>query len=295
MKMKASAKSEEIDGIKEKQNIFWGNAVKNKCCFTLIAAILLLTIFGGGYICYRFIKHEHWQNEKINSLQAQISVVKAQVDSQAAIIDWGDGFNYLAIGNSITRCPGFLDEDRGMAASTSDKDYFHIVSTYLEDSLDEDVVSYAFNAAAWEQQANNRGEVLAMGLWDGYLSEKLDLVTIQLSENCSDTTTLEYDFREMVEYVQEKCPNAQIIIVDDFWSDEKSQIKHSAIDGLDVEWADLSEIRGNVEYQVGMGSIVYWNSGEEYVIEHEGVASHPGDNGMMYYAQKIIEQINLDK
>lgn len=44
MKMKASAKSEEIDGIKEKQNIFWGNAVKNKCCFTLIAAILLLTI-----------------------------------------------------------------------------------------------------------------------------------------------------------------------------------------------------------------------------------------------------------
>lgn len=28
MKMKASAKSEEIDGIKEKQNIFWGNVVK---------------------------------------------------------------------------------------------------------------------------------------------------------------------------------------------------------------------------------------------------------------------------
>lgn len=48
MKMKASAKSEEIDGIKEKQNIFWGNVVKNKCCFTLIVGILLLTIFGGG-------------------------------------------------------------------------------------------------------------------------------------------------------------------------------------------------------------------------------------------------------
>ena len=45
MKMKASAKSEELDGIKEKQNIFWGNVVKNKCCFTLIVGILLLTIF----------------------------------------------------------------------------------------------------------------------------------------------------------------------------------------------------------------------------------------------------------
>lgn len=45
MKMKASAKSEEIDGIKEKQNIFWGNVVKNKCCFTLIVGILLLTIY----------------------------------------------------------------------------------------------------------------------------------------------------------------------------------------------------------------------------------------------------------
>ena len=31
------------------------------------------------------------------------------------------------------------------------------------------------------------------------------------------------------------------------------------------------------------------------MIEHEGVASHPGDNGMMYYAQKIIEQIKLEK
>lgn len=36
----------------------------------------------------------------------------------------------------------------------------------------------------------------------------------------------------------------------------------------------------------------YWL---ESIMKHEGVASHPGDNGMMYYAQKIIEQINLDK
>ena len=62
-----------------------------------------------------------------------------------------------------------------------------------------------------------------------------------------------------------------------------------------VQLIDLGEIRGNAEYQVGMGSVVYWNSGEEYMIEHEGVASHPGDNGMMYYAQKIIEQIKLEK
>lgn len=46
----------------------------------------------------------------------------------------------------------------------------------------------------------------------------------------------------MVEYVMEKCPYAQVIVIDDFWSDENSELKKGVIEGLDIEWADLSNI-----------------------------------------------------
>ena len=88
--------------------------------------------------------------------------------------------------------------------------------------------------------------------------------------------------------------NIKLLRINHYFTKSKEEwIARRSIGKADAK--DRTKTRGNVEYQVGMGSIVYWNSGEEYVIEHEGVASHPGDNGMMYYAQKIIEQINLDK
>lgn len=92
----------------------------------------------------------------------------------------------------------------------------------------------------------------------------------------------------MVEYVREKCPNAQIIVIDDFWSNAKSDMKKKAIEGLGVDWVDLGEIRGKREYQAGIGTIVYDADGGEHAIEHSGVAAHPGDKGMEYYAEKII-------
>lgn len=268
---------------------------KRKIVISLIITIFCLALIGGGIVGYKFIKHEQGQNERINNLQSQVSLLQAAIDK--AEVEWGDGYNYLAIGNSITKHPlaSYWWAEDGMAASTADKDYFHLVSSYLEQSYD-DVAAYAFNGSAWEVQTNDRYEVLSMGVWDGYLSEEIDLVTIQLSENVSDTITFESDFKEMIEYVVRKCPQAQIVVVDDFWSDEKSEMKKSAVDklnaeGLEVDWVDLREIRGKSEYQAGMGTIVYDADGGEHIIEHDGVAIHPGDLGMEYYAEKIKELI----
>lgn len=93
-------------------------------------------------------------------------------------------------------------------------------------------------------------------------------------------------------YLQKHCPDAQIIVIDDFWSDEKSEIKKKAIEGVDVDWGDLSEIRGNEAYQAGMGTIVYDADGYEHMIEHDGVVKHPGDKGMQYYATEISKLLN---
>jgi len=221
----------------------------------------------------------------------QLAVLQQKVDG--ASVEWGNGFNYLAIGNSITKhnINEYWCNEVGMAASTAENDYFHLVLSDLESSdvvaNDETITGFAFNGAAWEVQTNDRSEVL--GLWDDYLSDKLDLVTIQLSENVSDTTTFEADFHAMVEYVMKKCPNAQIIVIDDFLDNKKSEMKQKAIEGLKVDFVDLSEIRGKSEYQAGLGTVVYDANGKEHIIEHSGVAKHPGDKGMMYYAEQIIK------
>ena len=60
---------------------------------------------------------------------------------------------------------------------------------------------------------------------------------------------------------------------------------------MKLEFADLSAIKGNVEYQCGLGTIVYDNQGNQHIVQHEGVAGHPGDKGMKYIADRIIELI----
>jgi len=224
-------------------------------------------------------------------LRSQIAIL--QLKAKETSVEWNDGFNYLAIGNSITKhgINEYWWNEVGMAASTAENDYFHLVASNLEDKLQVDVTAFAYNGSAWEVQVNDRSEVLSY--WDGFLSEKLDLITIQLSENVNDTTTFETDFHAMVEYVMGKCPNAQIIVIDDFWSNEKSEMKKRAIDGLDVDFVDLSEIRGKAEYQAGLGTVVYDADGGEHIIEHNGVAKHPGDKGMQYYAEKILKKIEI--
>ena len=66
---------------------------------------------------------------------------------------------------------------------------------------------------------HDRGETLS--LLDGLLSEELDLVTIQLSENASDLSTFESDFEELIRYVQKGAPVAQILVIGDFWDKEQ--------------------------------------------------------------------------
>lgn len=49
--------------------------------------------------------------------------------------------------------------------------------------------------------------------------------------------------------------------------------------------------RNRKEYQAGYGTPVSGDDGMEHIIEHAGVASHPGDVGMEVIAQRVLEMI----
>lgn len=259
----------------------------------LLLIMAFLTLCVACLICYRFIRHEKAQNERISNLQSSVSFLSAKLEAtKTNKIEWSDkGFNYLAIGNSITlhnECSYWWNKV-GMAASDAEHDYYHLVVDYLE-SLNSEVVAYPYNYSVWETQSTDRDETLEF--IDFLLSEKLDLVTIQLGENAKDISTFEQDYASLIKYISEKAPNAQIVVIGDFWSNgDRDFLKKKACETCNVTYVPLEGIRDNKDYYCGLGTVVYDAEGTSHVVEHSGVASHPGDEGMKAIADIVINEI----
>ena len=62
---------------------------------------------------------------------------------------------------------------------------------------------------------------------------------------------------------------------------------------MNIPFVDLFDIRGKTEYQAGIGTRVQGADRKGRTIEHSGVAAHPGDEGMKYIAEKVLEEINV--
>ena len=248
-------------------------------------ALCLIIVLSVLYCGVKFYKHEKVQQDRIASLEGKVSLLLAA--SNKSSIEWNSAnYNYLAIGNSITIHP--LNEywwnECGMAATTAENDYVHLVASSL------DAKFYAYNFSTWELMGHDRGETLS--LLDGLLSEKLDLVTIQLSENATDLSTFESDFEELIRYVQKRAPDARLLVIGDFWDKkQKDAMKQKACEKTKVELVRLDEIKGLKKYQCGMGITVYDNNGNPHTVEHAGVANHPGDAGMKWIADRIVEVV----
>ena len=249
-----------------------------------VSVLLVVTIIAGVVGFTVIYKHQKEQDEKIAYL----------IDlTDKNEVGYEDGaFNYLAIGNSLTKHPlcSYWWNECGMAASTADKDYYHQIVEHLKSKHDK-VVSVATNGASWETQATDRQETLVA--FDNYLSPKLNLVSIQFGENAQDLTTYEEDFEELIRYIQEHAPNAKIVVIGDYWVKEnRDELKKQAADNCGVSYVSLKEIQNKDEYHAGKDTVVYDKDGGEHRIWHDGVAIHPGDKGMEYIANAAIKVID---
>ncbi len=214
----------------------------------------------------------------------------------------GYGYDYLAIGNSITLHPrqSYWPDAMGMGATTLNQDYYHLVSASLSESAARQGRSYnsaALNYAIWEINSGAREDVLY--LLDPYLSKYLELITIQLGENAiPDASGFAEDFPKLIAYIREKAPNAQIVIVGNFWNcDVETAVKQQCAASYGLSYADLSDISVQPYVTTASSPYVFGNelaydaNGVGHTCSKEAVSCHPNNAGMQVIAQRILQAV----
>lgn len=260
--------------------------MKKKTVYILIPVLILVIAFGGW-----FILHEKTQNQNITALIDKVDALSQSVQELSSrdnredkkAVEWGDGFKWMAIGNSLTWIESW---GRGICSTQPDNDYFGIVKAWLEERYDT-VQSNRYNFSDWERSTLRS---TMYDLIDPYLSEDLNLVTIQLGENVAYLDTYEADLTQLINYVKKKCPNARVILIDDFWYQETSDIRRAVAEQTKTDFVDLSEIRGKKEYQSLEGTVYYLPDGNTGTVEKNS-ETHPGDAGMAFIADQLIHVI----
>lgn len=214
----------------------------------------------------------------------------------------GSGYDYLAIGNSITMHPrqSYWPDAMGMGATLPQNDYYHLVSASLAAACAAQGRGYnsaAFNYAIWEINYGKRAEVLY--LLDPYLSAELELVTIQLGENAiPDPNGFAADFPALIQYIRTKAPNAKIVLIGNFWNNAVEEtVKRQCAQAYGLSYADLSAVSVDPyittvssPYTFG-NELAYDANGVGHHCSKDAVAQHPNNKGMQYIAQCVLQAI----
>ncbi len=196
----------------------------------------------------------------------------------------GKGKRIMFAGNSITRHGvnegiGWL-HDFGMAASSIDKDYVHILAKRVSE-IDSDAAFCIAQCAAWER-----------AFWDDAVYEKFevakdfapDILIYRLGENVQAADFEKYDFKEgvrnLIKYLTLKNPDAKIIFTTNFWI--KVPVDEAIIE-VATEFGKDAHDLGMLGEKDEMKAIG--------LFAHSGVAAHPGDKGMEAIADVIWEEL----
>lgn len=195
----------------------------------------------------------------------------------------GRGTRILFVGNSITRhaaAPHIgWNHDWGMAASSIDKDYVHLIAKQVQKN-DPDAAFCICHVGDWERNYKTGGEVLP------YFAEargfKADTVVMRLIENCPtdgfEPELFRREYKRLIDYLAPE--GAKVIITTGFW-------KHPG----DRDILSVAAERGYPAAELG-----YLGEDDSMkaigLFEHSGVANHPGDKGMKAIADEILKLLN---
>ena len=263
---------------------FW---TLKKIAIILLFIIILILIISQGIIKLRNCEKE--QNRIIWELYGRADYLEEKLAQTSEYYNYtteysDNSYNYLAIGNSLTIVKSW---GNGACSTQPYNDYFNLVSKYLTEKYNK-VVAYSINFASWERSPD-RDKTL--NILDVYLSDKLNLITIQLGENVSQNSkNYKEDLEKLVDYVHKKAPRAEILIIGDFWNFHRNDIRKDVAKNKKCIFVDISPTIGNKKYQSEIGKICYLKNGQTIEVTKQ-MATHPGDQGMQYIANAIIKNL----
>lgn len=200
--------------------------------------------------------------------------------------------NVLCIGNSIL-CHGPSESigwsgNWGMAASSEDKDYYHLLQQKVADAGYTNV-NWSFSGfAPFEREIDTRvdydyaSEIASM-LAPSVQKAQPDVIIFQIGENVNkEHTSVSYEnaLTRLADYCRSVNPAVDVIFCKPFWGGNAKckGAQNAALNG-GFTYADLSQF--NTAENMALG-----------LFDHNGVASHPGDKGMENIAEEIFGQLN---
>jgi alpha-galactosidase len=194
----------------------------------------------------------------------------------------------LFVGNSITKHGPKADIDWhgnwGMAATSEDKDYVHLVTKSLAAKQGARPEVMVKNVADFERA--HVGYDIA-GKFADAAAFKADLIVLCIGENVAALKTAEAQakYQEQVAALLKTLksnPQAQIIVRSSFWANEaKDGAMRKACEAVGGTFVDISALSKDEKN--------YARSERPY--KHAGVAYHPGDRGMAAIAEEIVKAL----
>ena len=195
----------------------------------------------------------------------------------------GTGIRVMFVGNSITlhgvsHSIGWHNE-WGMAASTKEKDYVHILMQRIKEE-DPEAAFCICQVSEWETKYKNGSSTYS--LFDNARSFNTDIIIMRFIENCPyadfDGTVFKKELSGLFNYLDPE-NKAKVILTTGFWKHpgDESIKEYAAENDLPVVYlGDLGE--DDEMKAIGL-------------FEHKGVANHPGDLGMEKIAERIFTEI----
>lgn len=194
----------------------------------------------------------------------------------------------LFVGNSITSHGPKADIDWhgnwGMAATSLDRDYVHVVTKALATKQGAKPEIMVKNVADFERKHVGYDIV---GKYADAAAFKADLVILCIGENVAALKTPEAQakYQEQVTALLKTLksnPKAAIIVRSSFWpSEAKDTAMRKACEAVGGTFVDISALSKDERN--------YARSERPY--KHAGVANHPGDRGMAAIAEEIVKAV----
>ena len=194
----------------------------------------------------------------------------------------------LFVGNSITSHGPKADIDWhgnwGMAATSPDKDYVHLVTKALASKQGATLTIMVKNVADFER--NHVGYDIA-GKFADAAAFKADLIVLCIGENVPALKTPEAQtkYQERVTELLKtlkSSPKATVIVRSSFWANAaKDSAMRQACEAVGGTFVDISALAKDERN--------YARSERPY--KHAGVANHPGDRGMAAIAEEIVKAV----